>query len=89
MNEKMSFEEAKKFWRWKWKQIGIKIVAMLFGIWVLFSLVGVIIFIGHLKGTVETPIIYTAFATSIIILLVVAGVVGVTSLLETEKKESE
>jgi len=83
MNEKMSFEEAKKFWRWKWKQIGIKVMAILFGVWVAFSFVGFIVFIQHLERIVETPIIYSAFATSTIILLIVAGVVGVMSILVT------
>ncbi len=82
MNEKMSFEEAKKFWQWKWKQIGIKVVAVLFGMWVVFSIVGVIVLLEHLD--IEAPVYCIAFVSSILILLIVAGVTGVMLILEKD-----
>lgn len=87
MNGKMSFEEMKKFQRWKWRQIGIKGIAVLFGIWATFSFIGFMVILGHLEGTVETPKIYAAFAVSIMLLLIIVGVVGGVSILEKGKED--
>lgn len=81
-------EEAKKFWRWKWKQIMRKILAALFIAWAIFSAIGLGVFcefIGNAPDRISNW--YGAFATSLFLFILIIGIIVTLMLLSPDKDD--